>query len=87
MNELDEKIIKFGWLFKDRLENGMLEDAINYVGHGERGLAFETICDHLSEFEINITQEEYNLAMDLSRRLDLNVDDISLNHLKELVIN
>ncbi|MBQ0301196.1 MafI family immunity protein [Enterobacter roggenkampii] len=38
MIDLDEKIVFFGDLFKGRLDNEMLQDAIEYVGHGERGL-------------------------------------------------
>jgi len=51
----------------------------------ERRFAFETICDHLSDFEEHVTQEEYSLAMGLSRRLEIDVNDINLRHLKELV--
>ncbi|EOL9072729.1 MafI family immunity protein [Cronobacter turicensis] len=36
----------------------MLQDAISYVDHNERGLAFENICDQLSEYDIPITEEE-----------------------------
>lgn len=55
MNELDEEIKRFGRLFMNRLNNEMLQDAIKYVDYGERGLAFETICDHLSEYDVPIT--------------------------------
>jgi hypothetical protein len=51
----------------------------------DRRFAFETICDHLSDFEVHVTQEEYSLAMGLSRRLEIDVNDINLRHLKELV--
>jgi len=54
-----------GDLFKGRLDNEMLQDAVGYVGHGERGLAFETICDHLSEYEVPISQSEYDLAINI----------------------
>ncbi|WP_145578725.1 MafI family immunity protein [Yersinia alsatica] len=86
MQELDKKITYFGGLFKERLNNEMLQDAIDYVGHGERGLAFETICDHLSEYEVPISQTEYDLAISLCNELKMDVNDISLNHLRELII-
>lgn len=86
MNELDRKIVLFGNLFKDRLDNEMLQDAINYVGHGEAELAFETICDHLSEYEVSINQAEYDLAITLCNELEMDRTDISLRHLKELII-
>lgn len=86
MTNIDERIKNFGRLFANRLESERLEDAINYVNHGERGLAFETICDHLSEFEVLITREEYDLAIQICNLLEMDVDDISLLHLKELVL-
>lgn len=86
MNELDRKIVLFGNLFKDRLDNELLQDAINYVGHGETELAFETICDHLSEYEVSINQAEYDLAITLCNELEMDRNDISLRHLKELII-
>lgn len=86
MNELDRKIVFFGGLFKDRLDNELLQDATNYVGHGERVLAFETICDHLSEHEVSISQAEYDLAIMLCNELEMDRNDISLKHLKGLII-
>ncbi|WON75617.1 MafI family immunity protein [Serratia sp. UGAL515B_01] len=86
MNELDKKITYFGGLFKERLDDEMLQDAIGYVGHGERGLAFETICDHLSEYEVPISQTEYDLAITICNELKMDVSDVSLKHLRELII-
>ena len=86
MNELDKKITYFGGLFKERLDDEMLQDAIGYVGHGERGLAFETICDHLSEYEVPISQTEYDLAVTICNDLKMDVNDVSLKHLRELII-
>lgn len=73
-------------LFKGRLDNEMLQDAVGYVGHGERGLAFETICDHLSEYEVPISQSEYDLAINIFNDLKMDVNDISLKHLRKLII-
>ncbi|HDR1956285.1 TPA: MafI family immunity protein [Enterobacter hormaechei] len=87
MNELDEEIKRFGRLFMNRLNNEMLQDAIKYVYYDERGLAFETICDHLSEYDVPITLEEYTFAIELCKKLQMNVNDISMNHLKTLVVD
>jgi len=84
--DLDKKIVFFGDLFKGRLDNEMLQDAVGYVGHGERGLAFETICDHLSEYEVPISQSEYDLAINICNDLKMDVNDISLKHLRKLII-
>lgn len=87
MNELDEEIKRFGRLFMNRLNNEILQDAIKYVDYDERGLAFETICDHLSEYDVPITLEEYTFAIELCKKLQMNVNDISMNHLKTLVVD
>ena len=85
MTELDEKIKYFGSLFKNRLDNELLQDAMNYVDHGERRLAFETVCDHLSEYEVPINKGEYDLAILICNELKMDADDISLKHLKALI--
>lgn len=85
MSELDKKIKGFGGLFRDRLDNELLQDAINYVDYDERGLAFEIICDHLSEYEVSINKEEYELAIEICNELQMDQNDISLKHLKKLV--
>lgn len=85
MTELDEKIKYFGSLFKNCLDNELLQDAINYVDHGERRLAFETVCDHLSEYEVPIKKAEYDLAIFICNGLKIDADDISLRHLKALI--
>ncbi|EOZ3197906.1 MafI family immunity protein [Yersinia enterocolitica] len=85
MTELDEKIKYFGSLFKNRLDNELLQDAINYVDHGERRLAFETVCDYLSEYEVPINKAEYDLAIFICNGLKIDADDISLRHLKALI--
>jgi len=85
VGELDKKIKEFGGLFRDRLDNELLQDAINYVDYDERGLAFEIICEHISEYEVSINKEEYELAIAICNELQMDLNDISLQHLKELV--
>ncbi|MGN3438781.1 MULTISPECIES: MafI family immunity protein [Proteus] len=86
MTKLDIQIKNFGTLFFDRLNTELLQDAINYIEYDERGLAFETICDHISEYNIPITSEEYHIAVDLANELKMNSNDISLLHMKELIV-
>ncbi|MDY0972285.1 MafI family immunity protein [Siccibacter turicensis] len=84
MHDLDGKIKEFGSLFYGRLDKELLQDAISDVDHGERGLAFETICDHISEYDIPITEEEYCIAISLCNDLKMDVNDISIAHMKKL---
>lgn len=86
MTKLDIQIKNFGTLFFDRLDTELLQDTINYVEYDEIGLAFETICDHISEYDIPITSEEYHIAVDIANELKINSNDISLQHMKELIV-
>ncbi|EPE7491139.1 MafI family immunity protein [Cronobacter universalis] len=53
---MKDKIIRLSFLWP--IKYSFLQDAISYVDHNERGFAFETICDHLSEYDIPITEEK-----------------------------
>ncbi|MCT8250312.1 MafI family immunity protein [Proteus faecis] len=86
MTKLDIQIKNFGTFFFDRLDTELLQDAINYIEYDERGLAFETICDHISEYNIPITSEEHHIAVDLANELKMNSNDISLLHMKKLIV-
>lgn len=85
MVNLDNTIINFGNRFYDRLNPELLKYAIEYIDFNERGLAFETICDHLSEYNVPITLEEYGIAITIADILGISDQDHSLLHLKELI--
>lgn len=85
MKFLDKKIKEFGELFKDRLNNELLKDAIYYVDCNERGLAFETICDHISEYNVPITKAEYDIAINICNVLGMDTNDISIKHMSDLI--
>ncbi|EKP4392079.1 MafI family immunity protein [Cronobacter malonaticus] len=82
---LDGKIKEFGPLFCGRLDTGLSQDAISYVDHNEIGLVFETFCDHLSEYDIPITEEKYCIAISLCNHLKMDVNDVSIVYMKRLV--
>ena len=86
MTGIESKVKNFGNLFTSRLDNELLQYAISYVDYGETNLAFEIICDHLSEYDVKIYQTEYDLAITLCNELGMDINDISLRHLKELII-
>ncbi|ELY6247594.1 MafI family immunity protein [Cronobacter universalis] len=61
----------------------MLQNAISYVDHNERGLAFEKICDHLSEYGIPITEKEYCIAISLCNHLKMDINDVNIVYMKD----
>lgn len=83
---LNMGIKEFGSLFYGRLDAELLGDAIGYVAHGESALAFETICDHLSEYDVPITEEEYSIAMSICDDLKMDINDISFTYMKRLIV-
>lgn len=58
-----------GELFRGRLADEVLDDALEYLDHGEEGAAIGVLCDQLMEFEVGLSAEEWELLRDLSRRL------------------
>lgn len=67
-----DRIIEFGKKFKGRLNSDLLQGALDYVAYNEEALAFEILCDHICEYDISITDEEYKEAVLLV--LDMGLD-------------
>lgn len=84
MQSLDEQIRAFGELFRDRLDNELLQYAINYLDHNERGLALETLLDYLADYEVIITQAEYDQAVILYKQMKLDINDHRIKYLNIL---
>jgi hypothetical protein len=85
---LAERILKFGEKFRARLElihPDLLFGALDYVSHGEERLAFETLCEHICEYDIHITEGEYNEAVQLASDLKLDLNDLSLKCMARLI--
>lgn len=51
--------------FSGRLENSLIDGALNYIDHGESALAFEILCDHLLEHDVDLDPNEYEEIMQL----------------------
>jgi len=80
-----DRIIAFGERFRNRLEDMYLEDAFDYVEHSEEGIAFESICDYLSECNISLSTEEYDELMKLAADMELDLNRGCLKYLKTLI--
>lgn len=62
----EKEILKLGRKFVNRMDSGLLEAALQYVDFGENALAFETLCDHILEYDIPISDEEYRTVLKLA---------------------
>lgn len=80
-----EKIINFGNHFIGRLEKSYLDGALDYVNHNEEPLAVDTLCEHLVEYNISITQVEYEEGINLINEMGLSELEPPYKYLKELI--
>ncbi|MEA5125966.1 MafI family immunity protein [Xanthomonas floridensis] len=78
------KIISLIQKFSDRLNKILIEGVLDYVNNGEAKLAFEILCDHLSEYEINISSSEYNEAAELALQLGFEMKNPPFKYLEQL---
>ncbi|WP_299256947.1 MafI family immunity protein [uncultured Kushneria sp.] len=79
-----ERIVKFGEKFWGRLEFTILQGALDYVEYNEESLAFEILCDHICEYDVSITDEEYREAIQLALDMGFDLKEGPFNHLKGL---
>ncbi|TSD76841.1 MafI family immunity protein [Pseudomonas sp. KBS0710] len=76
-----DRIIRFGKKFEGRLNSDLLQCALDYVAYSEENLAFEILCDHICEYDISITDEEYREAVLLILDMGLDLDEGPFKHL------
>lgn len=74
-----------GSFLEGRLEPALIEGALDYIHHNEEPLAFEILCDHISEYDISITLREYELITSLVECMKLDINAAPFKHLKRLV--
>lgn len=53
-----EKIRKFAGRFSGKLDDDLLYGVLNYVDYNEESLAIEILCDHLIEYEVDLSLED-----------------------------
>ncbi|WP_191487868.1 MafI family immunity protein [Pseudomonas sp. FEN] len=76
-----DRIIKFGKKFEGRLDSDLLQGALDYITYNEESLAFEILCDHVCEYDISITDEEYNEAVRLIQDIGFDLNEGPFKHL------
>jgi hypothetical protein len=54
---LDAELLAFGEIFRGRLPDDVLDDALEYVRFNEPGLAVEILADQLGEHDVRLTRE------------------------------
>lgn len=72
---INEQIRSFGEGLKDRIDDPSIIDfALEYIDHSENILAFETLCDHIADYDVLITKDEYDCVIDIATKLSLEIN-------------
>ena len=69
--------------FAGRLPDSIIEDVKEYVDFREWGVAFNLLCEQLYEFDIAISESEWEQIENIGKALKL--EDYSWIELKELL--
>lgn len=72
---INDCIRELGNLVKDRLDPEIVDYDLDYINHSENVLAFETLCDHLSDFNVKLNENEYEKILNIVKALDLKLDN------------
>lgn len=67
MHEITLMLITLGSSLKGRLPSDVVDSTLDYISYNEFGLTFEILCDYIDEFNIQITQYEYKIFLDIAR--------------------
>ncbi|WP_276575493.1 MafI family immunity protein [Dickeya dianthicola] len=81
-----ERIISFGRKLNGKLDQGLLDGALDYIKFNEEPLALEILCDHICEYDINVSQAEYDEVIELAKDMGFDINDAPYKHMKDLVI-
>lgn len=72
---VNDRIKELGNLIKGRLDPELVDYALDYINHSGNVLAFETLCDHIADFDVKITKDEYKKVLDIVEILGLEFDN------------
>lgn len=70
MKDIDKNILDLGNSLKDRLDEKLINSALEYIDFSERGLAFDTLCDYIEDFNIELTGKENLKLLNIIKELN-----------------
>jgi len=71
---INEEIIKLGEGLKGRLDPSIIDFALDYINYSESLLAFETLCDHIADYDVKVSDDEYEKVILIANKLGLEID-------------
>lgn len=72
---VNEYIKELGSSIKDRLDPELIDYALDYINYSENVLAFETLCDHIADYEVKLSDDEYKKILNIVNLLHLDLDN------------
>ncbi|WP_374258627.1 MafI family immunity protein [Yokenella regensburgei] len=72
--DINDKIRSLGEGLKDRLDPSLVDFALDYIWFSENVLAFETLCDHIADYDVVISKDEYTKVLKIANDLGLEID-------------
>lgn len=60
---------------RNRIDSSIVDFDLEYIKHSESILAFETLCDHISDYDVIITKDEYDQVINIANALNLEIDN------------
>lgn len=73
--DISQDIRRLGENLKGRLAPDIVDFDLEYIDHSESILAFETLCDHIADYDVVITSDEYKQIIGIVNKLNLELDD------------
>lgn len=72
---VNDRIRDLGNSLKDRLDPELVDYDLDYINHSENILAFEMLCDHIADYDVKISNNEYKKILEIVDLLNLNLDN------------
>ncbi|WP_037405235.1 MafI family immunity protein [Snodgrassella communis] len=72
---VNDRIRDLGNSLKDRLDPELVDYDLDYINHSENVLAFEMLCDHIADYDVKISNNEYKKILEIVDLLNLNLDN------------
>ncbi|AWH87803.1 MULTISPECIES: MafI family immunity protein [Limnobaculum] len=73
--DISKQINLLGNGLKNRLDPTLIDFALEYIEFSEVVLAFETLCDHIADYDVVISKDEYSQIIKIANELGLEIDD------------
>jgi len=82
---LERRTLEFGSKFRGRLDDLWLETSLDYINYGEWGLALDFLCGYLWDYDVAISEKEFDEAISLALDMGFNPNETPFKQLKNLI--